>query len=159
VPNPNEELFEQSICDWLVNHGGYAGIKNDLAQGAQSDFDRTRGLDPSELFTFIGATQIDAWNELIKRYGGNQPTAQTKFADRLSSELGKRGAVDVLRHGVVDLGVTIRLAYFRPAHGLTPELVQRYQANRLTAIRQLRYATTSRSRGPSAGPSRRSRTR
>ena len=29
----------------------------------------------------------------------------------------------MLRHGVKDLGVEIRLAYFKPAHGLTPELV------------------------------------
>ena len=37
-------------------------------------------------------------------------------------------------------GVTLRLAYFKPAHGLTPQLTARYEANRLTATRQLRYA-------------------
>ncbi len=46
----------------------------------------------------------------------------------------------MLRHGVEDLGVDDRLAYFRPAHGLTPELVARYEANRLTVVRQLAYA-------------------
>ena len=45
----------------------------------------------------------------------------------------------MLRHGVVDQGVTIRLAYFRPAQALTPELGERYAANRLTVTRQLRY--------------------
>ena len=49
----------------------------------------------------------------------------------------------MLRHGLVDHGVPIRVAYFRPAHGLTPELVARYQANRLTVTRQLRYAAGS----------------
>ena len=34
---------------------------------------------------------------------------------------------------------TIRLAFFKPAHGLTPELVERYEANRLTVTRQLPY--------------------
>jgi type I restriction enzyme, R subunit len=43
------------------------------------------------------------------------------------------------RHGVVDLGVRVRLAFFKPAHGLTPELVARYEANRLTLTRQLPY--------------------
>ena len=143
MSNPNEALFEQSICDWLRDHGGYVAVKNDLAQGAQPDFDRKLALDTGELFTFIGATQITAWEELIKRYGGDQPTAQTKFADRLSSEIDKRGVVDVLRHGVVDLGVTIRLAYFKPAHGLTPELIERYGVNRLTATRQLRFEPIS----------------
>ena len=36
----------------------------------------------------------------------------------------------MLRRGVIDHGVTIRLAYFRPAHGLTPALVGLYNANR-----------------------------
>jgi len=143
VSNPSEEQFEESICDWLRDHGGYVAIKNDLAQGPQPDFNPTVALDTGELFTFIGATQIDAWYELVKRYGGDQPAAQAKFADRLASELDKRGTVDVLRHGVVDLGVTIKLAYFRPAHGLTPELVQRYRANRPTATQQLRYQPNS----------------
>jgi type I restriction enzyme R subunit len=48
----------------------------------------------------------------------------------------------VLRHGVVDHDVEIRLAHFRPAHfrpahGLTPELVRLYKANRLNVTRQL----------------------
>jgi len=140
MPNPNEELFEEAICESLADHGGYTAVKNDRLQGEPRDFDPVRGLDTAELHSFIGATQIDAWNELIKRYGGDPNIAQAKFADRLSSELDKRGVVDVLRHGVVDLGMTLRLAYFRPAHGLTPELVARYEANRLTATRQLRYA-------------------
>ncbi len=112
-------------------------VKIGKAQGEPRDFDPVRGLDTAELFAFIGATQAKAWNELIKRYGGTANVAQAKFADRLASELDKRGTVDVLRHGVVDQGVTIRLAYFRPAHGLTPELVERYEANRLTVTRQL----------------------
>ena len=49
----------------------------------------------------------------------------------------------MLRHGVVDHGVTIRLAYFKPAHGLTPELGERYEANRLTVTRQLPYEADS----------------
>src|SRR5205823_9923903 len=62
------------------------------------------------------------------------------FVKRLGAELDERGTVDVLRHGVKDLGVEIRLAYFKPAHGLTPELVARYEANRLSLVRQLAFA-------------------
>jgi type I restriction enzyme R subunit len=140
MSNPSEELFEDAICEWLVEHGGYVAVKNDLLQGAAADFDATRGLDTGELYTFIGATQAKTWDELVKRYGNNPNMAQAKFADRLAAELDRRGVVDVMRHGVVDQGVTLRLAYFRPAHGLSPELVARYNANRLTVSRQLRYA-------------------
>ena len=38
-----------------------------------------------------------------------------------------------------DHGIEVRLAYFKPAHGLTPELTSLYEANRLTVTRQLPY--------------------
>ncbi len=139
MSNPNEEQFESAICGWLADAGGYTAVKNDKAQGEPRDFDSVRGLDTAELYAFLGATQADKWAEVVKRYGGDPDVAQAKFADRLASERDRRGVVDVLRHGVVDQGVTIRLASLRPAHGLTPELVARYEANRLTATRQLRY--------------------
>ena len=141
--NPDEEQFEVAIRAALTDHGSYLAVKNDRLQGDQGDFDPVRGLDTAELFAFIGATQADAWNELVKRYGGDADAAQARFADRLASELDRRGVVDVARHGAVDQGVSLRLAYFRPAHGLTPDLVARYDANRLTATRQLRYDPAS----------------
>jgi type I restriction enzyme R subunit len=137
LPGPNEELFESAICDFLTADGGYLAVKNDKT--APGDFDAATGLDIAELFAFIDATQPDQWANLVKRYGGKAEQARAMFTERLASELDKRGVVDVLRHGVVDQGVTFKLAYFKPAHGLTPELVERYNANRLTATRQLRY--------------------
>ncbi len=134
---PDEAAFETQIADWLVGHGGYQAVKVGSAQ-EQTDFDPVRGIDTAELFAFIGATQPDAWDRLATLHGG-VPGAQSKFVERLAKELDTRGTVDVLRHGVVDLGVTIRLAYFAPAHGLTPALRERYAANRLTVTRQLPY--------------------
>jgi len=140
---PDEAAFESFICDHLVAHGGYQDCKVGNVAGVQHDFDAVRGLDTVEMFTFIGATQIEAWERLIALHGGDQAAAQAKFADRVAAEIDKRGSVDVLRHGVVDHGVTIRLAFFRPAHSLTPELVLRYDANRLTVTRQLPYEAGS----------------
>jgi type I restriction enzyme R subunit len=136
---PDETAFEGFIADWLRGHGGYQALKNDKEQGDPHDFDPVLGLDRPELFTFIGATQSDPWAEVIRRRGGEPDGAQRKFVERLAAELDRRGTVDVLRHGVVDQGITMRLAYFRPAHGLTPELGVLYAANRLTVTRQLRY--------------------
>jgi len=138
----DENAYESFICDWLGDHGGYDAVKIGTAQGAPMDFDPIRALDTPELFAFIGATQGEQWNQLRTLYG-DPDKAQRGFADRLAKELDTRGAVDVLRHGVVDLGVTIRLAFFRPASGLTPELVERYGKNRLTVTRQLPYESTS----------------
>jgi len=140
---PDEAAFESFICDWLVAHGGYDSCKVGNAQGEPTDFDPVRGLDTAELFAFLGATQAEVWDDLKKRLGGDPDVAQAKFADRVAAEIDKRGTVDVLRHGVVDHGITIRLAFFRPAHGLTPDLVKRYEANRLTVTRQLPYEAGS----------------
>src|SRR3954469_23434770 len=127
-----EEALETTIEAHVLANGWH--------QGANTSYDRELALDTVELFTFIGATQIEAWDKLIGRHGGDQATAQRKFKARLTDELNRRGVIDVLRRGVTDLGVKIDLAYFRPAHGLTPSLEQRYQANRCSVTRQLRYA-------------------
>ena len=127
-----EQAFEDEIEAHLLANGWW--------QGANTSYDRELALDTEELFTFIGATQLDVWETLVGRHGGDQTTAQKKFKERLADDIGRRGVVDVLRRGVTDLGVKLDLAYFRPAHGLTPELEERYQANRCSVTRQLRYA-------------------
>jgi type I restriction enzyme R subunit len=132
----DERLFEDAIEAHLLEHGGYE-------KSIASFFVPDLGLDTTELFAFIGKTQIKEWESLVARYGGDQGNAQRGFAKRLAAEIDNRGTVDVLRHGVVDLGVTIRLAFFKPAHGLTPELLALYNANRVTVTRQLPFDPTS----------------
>ena len=85
-----------------------------------------------ELFAFVEDTQADAWRELSARHGGEEVDAHERSSTALAKEIDERGTIDVLRHGVKDLGVEIRLAYFQPAHGLTPDSSTRYEANRLT---------------------------
>jgi type I restriction enzyme R subunit len=142
VIKPNETLFEDAVTQHLVEAGGYAFKWGNRPEWT-GDFDRTRGIDTAELFAFLEATQAEIWASLIKAHGGNPDTAQKKFLQRLAAELDDRGTVDVLRHGIMDQNVHIRLAYFKPAHGLTPELIQRYAANRLTVTRQLPFEVGS----------------
>ncbi len=126
-----ERKFEGAIESWLLKQGGYA-------KGDPHAFDIALGLDPGEVLAFVRTTQEEEWRSLFARHGG-EAAAEANFLRRLAKELDERGTVDVLRHGVKDLGVEIRLAYFKPAHGLTPELVERYEANRLVLVRQFRY--------------------
>ena len=76
------------------------------------------GLDPGELLAFVAGDPAG-------RVGAARPASTAArrrrapgFLKRLAAELDERGTVDVLRHGVKDLGVDVRLAYFKPAHGL-----------------------------------------
>lgn len=130
----DERGFEDAIEASLLA-GGYL-------KSVPSDFNAALGLDTGKLFEFLGATQPRAWESLVGRYGNDRDAAQQGFAKRLAAELDQRGTVDVLRHGVVDLGVTLALAYFRPAHGLTPELGALYADNRVSVTRQLPYDPT-----------------
>ena len=108
-------------------------------RGDPREFDRALGVDPGEVLAFIEATQ-----RMSGAYSSRDKAALRLHARTSSSasqrELDERGAIDVFRHGVNDLGVEIRLAYFKPAHGLTPQLVARYKANRLLLVRQLAFS-------------------
>jgi type I restriction enzyme R subunit len=125
-------MFEDAIEASLLKAGGYL-------QSLPSNFDPFVGLDTTELFAFIDATQSDQWGLLLGLYGNDTDTAQREFVKRLASEVDNRGTVDVLRRGVVDRGVSIQLAYFKPSHDLTPTLQALYEANRVTLTRQLPY--------------------
>jgi type I restriction enzyme R subunit len=131
----DERGFEETIETALLACG--------YIRSYPSHFDPALGLDTSELFAFLGAAQPREWETLLGRYGGDANAAQSGFVKRLAAEIDHRGTVDVLRRGVTDLGVTIRLAFFAPAHGLTAELRTLYGANRVSVTRQLPYETRS----------------
>jgi type I restriction enzyme R subunit len=135
---PDERGFENGITDSLVEAGGYRVCKWGTKPEWVGDFNPKLGLDTAELLAFIEETQPTAWKRLLEVHGGLEGVLQ-QFGDRLANQLDERGAVDVLRHGVNDHGIEVRLAFFKPAHGLTPELTERYLANRLTVTRQLPY--------------------
>ncbi len=126
-----EAAFEEAIESHLLVNG--------WVPGAASHYRRDLGLDTAVLFEFIGATQPDEWDRLVGLHGGTTE-AQHRFAKRLASEIDSRGTVDVLRRGVEDMGVRIRLAFFAPAHDVTPELRRLYDANLLVVSRQVHHS-------------------
>lgn len=134
-----EKLLEDEITAHLVKAGGYRVCKTGTAAAWRADFDAQLGLDTVELFGFVEATQAERYGQLVKAHGGNEELARQKFAQRLAQQIDERGTIDVLRHGVRDRNVEIRLSYRRPAFGIAPELVQHYEGNRLTVTRQLPY--------------------
>ena len=53
------------------------------------------------------------------------------------------GSLATLRHGFKCYGRTLRVAFFKAAHELNPELEERYKANRLGITRQLHFSPRS----------------
>jgi type I restriction enzyme R subunit len=129
-----ESAFEESIEAVLL-----ASCWEKLDPAA---YDVRLGLFPDELVTFFSASQPDGWAELCKRLGG-EITARNKIAKRVADEITSRGTIDVLRGTIKDTGVTLRVAAFAPANGLTPSLGKRYEANRLGIVRQLHHSESA----------------
>lgn len=122
-----EEAFEEAVVASMLASGWSAG--------RPEFYHPESGLDTAHLFEFIGASQMDAWNTLVTYAGGDQDLAQREFSRLLAREIDERGALDVLRNGVKDRGVRIRLAYFRPAHTVAEDaLVTAALANTATKV-------------------------
>jgi type I restriction enzyme R subunit len=134
--NTTERIFEQEIEWWLTE----GAIEVDrYKKGDSSDFDRELALDKRAVLAFIKDTQPDIWAGLCKRHG-SEAAAESEFFKRLNAELNSRGMIDVLRHGVVDLGIGVRLAYFKPGSDMNQSLTVLYSKNVLQITRQVKYS-------------------
>ena len=103
-------------------------------RGAE-DYDRALCLLPGDILDFVQATQPKEWQRLSEHHGAE---VRERFLKRLSSEIERRGALEVLRRGVKDMGCSFRLAYFRPASGLNEEARRLHAANFFAVVRQVR---------------------
>ena len=151
----SERAFEEAIECALLRHGPDAcpgdvtavresgpAYGEELALGGylkrrSEDYDRGLCLIPADVLDFLLATQPREWERLKQHHGSE---VKQRFLGRLSREIARRGALDVLRNGVKDMGCKFRLAYFRPASGLNEELQRLHAANLFTEARQLRYS-------------------
>lgn len=120
-------------------------IESDLlAAGYKSvhpgGFDREDAIFPIEALSFIRETQPEEWRKLESLLGDK--TSDQVLRD-LCKWLDAEGSLATFRHGFKCYGRTLRIAYFKAAHELNPELDARYAANRLGITRQLHYSTRS----------------
>lgn len=106
--------------------------------GCTKDFDRAHAIDVPQLFAFLRATQPEAFQKLSI---GDDPkdVNRLKFLARLSSEVGKRGVIDVLRKGVSHVPVQFDLFYGTPSPG-NAKAAERHAQNRFSITRQLAYS-------------------
>ena len=125
-----ERNFEDDICAWLCEHGGYTA-------GDPARFDRTRALDVQTLLDVVRTSQPEAWKKHEQRNPGK---AEAVFLDSFCKEVQKHSLLDVLRRGFSILGVPFRVVFWQPENDLNPETVALYRRNVLHCTRQLRYS-------------------
>lgn len=131
----SEAAFETAIEDHLLLSGGYQKGKPEL-------FDRKRALDTGVLLEFIKETQPEEWEYLS---GILKERTEETLLDELCRALDSQyeGCLKVLRHGFKCYGKLFRVAYFAPASGMNEVLSRKYESNRLTITRQLRFSPDS----------------
>jgi type I restriction enzyme R subunit len=128
----SEAAFETVIEQHLLANG-YVSVSRD-------GFDRERAIFHETVLGFIRETQPAEWAKLEALHGAK--TGEQILAD-LCKWMDANGSLATLRHGFKCYGRTLRVAFFKAAHELNPELEVRYAANRLGLTRQLRFSPRS----------------
>lgn len=147
-----EKGLETLIMRHMTGMDGLAAAPNRIAEHAPAyggtgyiasnarDYDRAHALDVSQLFDFLRATQPEAFKKLAMTSAHEaKDINRLKFLTRLSSEIGKRGVIDVLRRGVDHGPLHFDLFYGTPSRG-NAKAETLNAKNRFSITRQLAYS-------------------
>lgn len=127
-----ESAFETVIEKYLLENG-YISV-------LQESYDRERAIFPEVALDFIRETQPVEWKKLEALHG--EKTGEQVLSD-LCKWMDANGSLATIRHGFKCYGRTLRIAFFKAAHELNPELEERYASNRLGITRQLHFSKRS----------------
>jgi type I restriction enzyme R subunit len=109
--------------------------------GSPQDYDRAHTLDVPQLFAFLRTGQPEGFKKLAMADANDaKDINRLKFLARLSTEIGKRGVIDVLRKGVEHGPVHFDLFHGTPSPGNAKAQALHAQ-NRFSITRQLAYST------------------
>lgn len=138
----SEKRFEYDIEQYLISHGyeQFNGQDKDgnWVHNRQHDVDKCIYLDV--LCEFIAKTQPKEWAKYTKYYGDK---AADKLYTRLEQTISNEGLISVLRNGITDMGVKLKVCYFKPESTLNETLNEQYAANILGCTRQFQYSANN----------------
>jgi len=128
--NTRESGFEEFLEQELVNLHSFRSRKIHT-------YSKELCMDIELVLEFVKTTQPESWDKIIEQYGEEAPQ---KFMRRLDEEITSRGVLSVLREGITDRGVRVRLAFFKPENDKNPETLADYAGNILSLTRQVKYS-------------------
>lgn len=125
-----EKTYQRYIIDKLVDNNGY------IERKAKTDYNKPYALDLGMLTAFLESTQPDKMKQLDKVFGEHltETLASTIRRETMSAS---RSQIDVLKNGIELGGVSLSLLYFMPATSFNPELVKKYNENRLSVMEEV----------------------
>lgn len=124
----SEEGFETFIVNYLTSQNGYE-------EGKNSDYDMKYAMDIKRLFRFIKDTQKEAYESCSL----DTESGQDRFVKRLSSDITRRGIIDVLKNGINFYPTGVILFYLTPDKR-NPKACENYKKNIFSVTRQLHYS-------------------
>jgi len=124
-----EKALEEAIESHLLAHG--------WLKGSPEAYDRELALFPAHFLEFVKTSQPSEYKRLVGFFGDK---TDSELIRRLVQVIDRDGMLKVIRKGFDIYGVPIKAAFFRPASGLNPEILTRYEQNILTVTRQLHYS-------------------
>lgn len=125
----SEKRFEQDIETYFLNHG--------FRKVLPSTYDKEKMLFSDVLEEFVSTTQPKAWARYTKLYGAS---AVDKLTRRVNTAISESNVLDVLKKGIKDMGIEIKLCYFKPSSNLNQDLVNLYEGNICGITRQFPYS-------------------
>ena len=124
-----ETQFQQDIIQamqadgWLVGQSG--------------GYDRRLALYPEDVVGYFREAWPQRWEKFAGKHAQDPEGELLKLVTR---ELDRAGTLEVLRHGFKVPGVKIDLCSFKPDHGMNPDALARYRANRLRVVPEVSYS-------------------
>jgi len=129
MADSKEAPFQQDIIDAMTPAGWRVGTS--------SGYDRQSALYTEDLLGYIQEAWPERWEKFCK---GNPNDPEGVLVQKVVRELDRAGTLEVLRHGLKVPGVKFELCSFKPDHGMNPDSLARYQANRLRVVPEVSYS-------------------
>ncbi|WP_355660382.1 type I restriction endonuclease subunit R [Halomonas salifodinae] len=140
MADSREARFQQDIIDAMVVGGWKAGTA--------SGYDQASALYTEDLLGYVKEAWPERWEKFCK---ANPQAPEQVFVQKVVRELERAGTLEVLRHGFKVPGVKFDLCSFQPDHGMNPDSLARYRANRLRVVPEVSYSPHAREKGKGGG--------
>lgn len=145
MADSREARFQQDIIEAMTAHG--------WKTGPASGYDRASALYTEDLLGYVREAWPERWEKFCK---ANPQAPEQVFVQKVVRELERAGTLEVLRHGFKVPGLSgerIAVCSFQPDHGMNPDSLARYRANRLRVVPEVSYSPHAREKGNNGGES------
>lgn len=140
----SEKRFESDIESFLISDAGgyeqFSYLNPDGHRIQKYVYDKEKAIYPEVLVNFVARSQPKAWARYQKYYGEDAPE---KLYRRFETAVQENGLVHVLKYGIEDMGIKLKVCYFKPESDLNEEQNELYKQNILGCTRQFAYSKTN----------------